>query len=305
MTIFRIAAMLGSAVLLSACGGSSTNSDSGAATRAISIPFEAYAGSTEISCDASLQGLGIGGADASLADFKIFIHDVRLVTDENTEIPVTLDDDNWQADGIALLDFQNKGDSCNGDLKPINTSLRGSVPNQSVVIAGIRFRVGVPSSHNHNNVATAPTPLNLPGMFWNWQGGYKHLRFDVRPDGGVTRPADGEWSNTTWNIHLGATNCTPDPRVDPNTPEDVTCEYNNRPEISLTGFDETASAIRIDYAALVIDDELSEDDGGAPGCMSGNTDPECINVFDNLGMTLGDAPGPANPQSVFSVVLQP
>jgi uncharacterized repeat protein (TIGR04052 family) len=142
-------------------------------------------------------------------------------------------------------------------------------------------------------------------MFWNWQGGYKHLRFDVRPDGGVSRPDDGGWSNTTWNIHLGATNCSPDPRVDPNTPEDVSCEYNNRPEISLDGFDDSASIIRIDYAALVIDNELSEDAAGAPGCMSGTTDPECTNLFDNLGMTLGAAAGPANTQSVFSVVLQP
>jgi len=218
---------------------------------------------------------------------------------------LTLDEDNWQTDGVALLDFQDKGDNCNGDSKPVNTSLRGSVPDQPVVIAGIRFVVGVPSSHNHNNVATAPTPLNLPGMFWSWQSGYKHLRFDVKPAGGVTRPDDGAWSNSNWNVHLGASNCSPNPQEDSNTPEDVVCEYNNRPEISLTGFDDSVSAIRIDYAALVIDSELSEDEAGAPGCMSGLTDPECSNVFDNLGLTLGATAGPASEQSVFSVVLQP
>lgn len=302
MPLTRILTLIAGGALLSACGGSSTDT---ASTRSISIPFEAVAGTTTISCDASLQSLGLGGSNVSLADFKLFVHDVRLVTDEGAEIAVTLDEDNWQTDGIALLDFQDKGDNCNGDNKPVNTSLRGSVPNQSVVIAGIRFRVGVPSSHNHNNVATAPAPLNLPGMFWNWQGGYKHLRFDVQPQGGVTRPGDAEWSNSNWNIHLGATNCSPDPRVDPNTPEDVVCEYNNRPEIDLTGYAEDASVIRIDYAALVIDNELSEDEAGAPGCMSGITDPECTNVFDNLGLTLGAAAGPASEQSVFSVVLQP
>ena len=302
MNSLRFLILIAACTLLSACGGGSTDR---ASTRSISIPFEAVAGATAISCDASLQSLGLGGSSASLADFKLFVHDVRLVTDEGAEIAVTLDDDNWQTDGIALLDFQDKGDNCNGDSKPVNTRLRGSVPNQSVVIAGIRFRVGVPSSHNHNNVATAPAPLNLPGMFWNWQGGYKHLRFDVQPQGGVARPGDGEWSNSNWNIHLGATHCSPDPRVEPNTPEDVACEYNNRPDIDLTGYSEGASVIRIDYAALVIDNELSEDEAGAPGCMSGITDPECINVFDNLGLTLGTAAGPASEQSVFSVVLLP
>ena len=302
MIAARILTLMAASALLSACGGASTGTGS---TRSLTIPFEAVAGSTAISCDASLQSLGLGGSSVTLADFKLFIHDIRLVTDEGAEIALTLDEDNWQTDGIALLDFQDKGDSCNGDAKPVNTSIRGSVPDQPVVIAGIRFIVGVPSSHNHNNVATAPAPLNLPGMFWNWQGGYKHLRFDVRPDGGVSRPDDGGWSNTNWNIHIGATNCSPDPRVDPNTPEDVSCEYNNRAEISLDGFDDSASTIRIDYAALVIDNELSEDAAGAPGCMSGTTDPECINLFDNLGMTLGAAAGPANTQSVFSVVLAP
>jgi hypothetical protein len=39
--------------------------------------------------------------------------------------------------------------------------------------------------------------------------------------------------------------------------------------------------------------------------MSGITDPECTHLFDNLGLTLGAAAGPASAQSVFSVVLQP
>ena len=307
MTIFRTFAVLGSAALLTACGGSSTDSNDGIDTRAISIPFEAFAGSTEISCGATLQALGSSGVDASLSDFKLFVHNVRLVTDEGTELPVTLDDvTGWQTDGIALLDFQDYGDSCNTsdetNAKATNTVLHGRVADLPVVIAGIRFTVGVPSTHNHENVAIATAPLNMPSMFWNWQGGYKHLRADVRPSGGISRPTDGAWINSTWNFHLGATNCTPDPRVDSNTPDDVTCEYDNRPEISLDGFIEDNSRVRIDYAALVIDSELSQDETGAAGCMSGLTDTECASTFDKLGLDFGPADDSApSLQSVFSL----
>jgi uncharacterized repeat protein (TIGR04052 family) len=306
-TSLRAIAMLGSAALLTACGGSSTDSNNGTASRAISIPFEAFAGTTEISCAATLQSLGVSGVDAALSDFKFFVHNVRLVTDEGAELPVTLDNiTGWQTDGIALLDFQDYGDSCNTSdeslAKATNTILHGRVADLPVVIAGIRFVVGVPSTHNHSNVATATPPLNLPSMFWNWQGGYKHMRIDVRPSGGISRPSDGDWSNTTWNFHLGDTNCSPDPRIEPNTPDDVICEYNNRPQVSLDGFDENSSHIRVDYAALVAAIELSQDHAAASGCMSGLTDTECASTFDKLGLDFGAADDTApSPQSVFSV----
>src|SRR5690606_28171611 len=130
------------------------------------------------------------GVDASLSDFKFFVHNVRLVTDEGTELPVTLDDvTGWQTDGIALLDFQDYGDECNtsdeSNAKPTNDVLHGRVADLPVVIAGIRFIVGVPVSHNHLDNALATPPLNTPSMFWSWQGGYKHMRIDIKPVGGI------------------------------------------------------------------------------------------------------------------------
>jgi hypothetical protein len=43
------------------------------------------------------------------------------------------------------------------------------------------------------------------------------------------------------------------------------------------------------------------DQGGAPGCMSGPTDLDCIEVFDALGMGLGENSDPTEGQTVFSV----
>lgn len=298
-------AMFTSAALLTACGGSST--DNATATRAISIPFEAFAGSTEINCAATLQSLGLSGVDASMSDFKLFVHNVRLVTDEGVELAVQLDDINgWQTDGIALLDFQDYGDSCNTaselNAKPVNKVLYGRVADRPVVIAALRFTIGVPASHNHANYAVATAPLNTQSMFWSWQGGYKHMRLDVKPANGVSRPGQFDNQNppqpladaTLWQFHLGDTNCSLDPVG--------TCQYQNRPEIHLVDFVDGESVIRIDYAALMLNSELSEDQGGAPGCMSGTSDPECANSFDTLGLDLGPADNvPPSAQSVFSV----
>lgn len=310
MTIFRTIAVLGSAALLTACGGSSTDSNDGISTRAISIPFEAFAGNTEISCGATLQALGSSGVDASLSDFKFFVHNVRLVTDEGAELTVTLDDiEGWQTDGIALLDFQDYGDSCNTsdetNAKATNTVVHGRVADLPVVIAGIRFTVGVPVSHNHANYALATPPLNTQSMFWSWQGGYKHMRVDVKPAGGVDRPDQYDSQDPPqplpnamlWQFHLGDTNCSLDPVG--------TCQYLNRPQINLDGFVEDGSTIRIDYAELVADNILSQDLGGAVGCMSGLTDPECGSTFDQLGLQLGDADDTPTPaQTVFSVITR-
>ena len=294
MNALRTLILITASSLLGACGGASTESAS--SSRSISIPFQAYAGNTPINCDATLQGLGNHGTDATLADFKLFVHNVRLLTDEGNELPVTLDAiDGWQTDGIALLDFQDRFDSCDGDSKPVNTSLHGQVADLPVVISGIRFSVGVPVSHNHINQATATAPLNTQAMFWSWQGGFKHMRFDVKPAGGVAL-SNGN-TGSVWQFHLGDTSCSSDPVG--------SCDYRNRPQIELDNFVENSSAIRIDYAALIADSALGSDAGGAPGCMSGTSDPECGALFDNLGLLLGDAAGPASTQSVFSVVLTP
>ena len=61
--------------------------------------------------------------------------------------------------------------------------------------------------------------------------------------------------------------------------------------------------IVIDYAALVSGASVAQDAGGAPGCMSGTTDPECEVVFANLGLglDLGAGENAESEQSVFSV----
>jgi uncharacterized repeat protein (TIGR04052 family) len=294
----RALMLLAASLMITACGGSSTESDDGtAASRSISIPFVALAGDTLIDCDTTLGQLGLHGASGRISDFKLYVHNVRLVTDEGDEVPVTLDEvPGWQTEGIALLDFQNRGDSCDAlDEKPVNTTLRGRIPEAPLVYSGLRFTVGVPVSHNHNNAATAAAPLNVTAMFWSWRGGYKHMRFDIRPDAGVTLSSGG--TSTVWQFHLGDTDCSADPVGQ--------CNYRNRPDIDLQGYIENQTRVEIDYAALVAGSDLGSDAGGPSGCMSGNSDPECADLFDRLGLILGDNEGPASAQGVFSIGLLP
>lgn len=299
------------ALVMPGCGGSSgstTNSGSeqpGSESRQLTIPFSAVSGATALACDAVLTGLGTSGSDARLAAFGFYVHDVTLLTADGSEVAVTLAENDWQANGVALVDFQDKLDFCAGDAKPTNTVVVGQVDHVAGTdYRGIRFTLGVPTALNHQDATSATAPLNNTAMFWNWQGGYKFARFDVEPVGGVARPDDAAFTSARWNFHLGSTNCTPDPR-ETDSGAAVSCEQPNRPTVELDGFTPgfdggTVSGIRIDYAALVATSNLGLDQSGPAGCMSGLSDPECAALFARLGMAFNDNAAD-QPQSVFSV----
>ncbi|CAA0115730.1 MbnP family copper-binding protein [Zhongshania aliphaticivorans] len=285
-----------SLAILACGGGSSGGGGTGAATSEISIPFTARANGTEIKCGAQLSGLGSDSASGTIRGFALYIHNVVLINSDGTELPFTLDDNDWQSSGVALLDYQDKLDSCGSDTaKPINNKLIGSVQGELINVDRIRFTVGVPSELNHEDASAAVTPLNRTDLFWSWQSGYKHLRMDVAPDGGVIKPDNS--TTTTWNIHLGSTGCEGNPQ----TGETVSCSANNRPTIELDISDIANQQIVIDYGKLVENSALMSDQGGAPGCMSGPTDLDCPAIFDALGMGLGDNSDPTEGQTVFSV----
>jgi hypothetical protein len=70
----------------------------------------------------------------------------------------------------------------------------------------------------------------------------------------------------------------------------VTCTEANRPEYVLTGFDPARNVVVADLARLVATTDVSRDMGGAPGCMSGLTDPECRTILPAFGIPMGGAP---------------
>ena len=48
----------------------------------------------------------------------------------------------------------------------------------------------MPFASNHSNNALATAPLNTPGMFWTWQGGYKFTEQDLLELSWVAVPAN-------------------------------------------------------------------------------------------------------------------
>ncbi|MCA0188826.1 MAG: hypothetical protein LCH90_23060, partial [Proteobacteria bacterium] len=106
-------------------------------------------------------------------------------------------------------------------------------------------------------------------------------------------------TTTTWNMHLGSTGCKGDP-----TKGVVTaCTNPNRMDFSFAAFNASTQKIVLDLAELFKYSDLSHEGGGAAGCMSGTSDPECPGIFQALQINLANGL-PINggaAQTVFSV----
>ncbi len=282
--MFRNAFLIPGIMALGACGGGGSSSngadDSAKALdeTAVSIEFSAVVADAALACDTDYASVGTAGSATQIKDFRLFVHDIELMTSDDQSVAVNLDDSPWQAQGVALLDFENGTGECTGTAET-NKVVSGTIPSSDAQFTGVRFMVGIPKSLNHLEQATV-SPFNVTGMNWGWTNGYKFIRFDI----------------PNWNVHIGATGCAAD--GDGN----IECTNENRPEIELENFDYQTQSIQIDYAALVQGSDVSSDAGGASGCMSGGTDPECNEVFTQLGLNLASGENdPTLMQTVFSV----
>jgi uncharacterized repeat protein (TIGR04052 family) len=253
--------------------GGTAGSGGGSSAKPVSIDFEARVGPEVFDCAGTYTGLGTTVAEATITDFRLYVHDVELIVN-GTGIPVTLDQDElWQYQNVALLDFESGSGSCANGTAEMNTKITGTVPAGEIdanPYEGIRFKVGVPFELNHADATTAPSPLNFTALFWSWNGGYKFMRADSLPAG----------AGTSFNIHIGSTECQDDGSGGVSS-----CGKPNRPQIELTGKDPLVTKIVVDYAGLVQGSDLTQNSGPA-GCMSGAADPECGPVFESLGLDI-------------------
>ncbi|RYE92741.1 MAG: metallo-mystery pair system four-Cys motif protein, partial [Myxococcales bacterium] len=181
-----VALSLATAVVTASAGCSDDDDDGGAAgsgggatTRAVTIPFVARVADKAFACGQTYENLGTSKTTAKPLDFRLYVHDVRLVRAGGEEVPVTLDQDGtWQNGGVALLDFEDGTADCTDGDAALNTSIKGTVPDHDDY-QGIAFRFGLPADRNHLDSATATAPLNIPAMWWSWQSGYKYLKLDL------------------------------------------------------------------------------------------------------------------------------
>ena len=269
---------LSSVLAVVGCGGSGSPDNPDAPEPAIDAPpamavalqFAGKVGGAAFACGQTYTNLGSPVADYMVQDFRLFVHDVKLITADGARVPVTLDQDGaFQRDTLALLDFEDGGAGCPAGTAATHTSITGSVTPGTY--NGVELKVGVPEAMNHLDASTATPPLDDTTMWWVWRAGYKFIRID-----GMTNGTVG------WPFHLGATGC---PGSTPTAPPSSACTNENVPLVTLTGFDPTTTTLVVDIAALLASSNLAT---GA-GCHSNPTTAECGPPFAQLGLPFGSS----------------
>jgi uncharacterized repeat protein (TIGR04052 family) len=292
----RIISVALASSLIIGCSDSKTE-----ASRPITIEFAARNKQEAISCEKALAGLGLSVVTARLKDFRFYISDPALIGANGERFPISLDLGPWQSERIALVDFLDRQDGCDGDPKETHTRITGTLPSEA---SGRRleFTVGVPEDWNHIDSVGAPAPLDVASLYWSWQGGFKFMRIDLAPEGGITRPDEPDFLATTFNFHLGSTDCVGQPE----SGESVQCERANRPLIVLDGYTENVSRVVLRYDKLIADLDLAVDQADTPGCMAATSDPECQSIFEHLGLDFVSGKVASNgDQTVFSLEQSP
>ncbi|MFP2895732.1 MbnP family copper-binding protein [Corallococcus sp. 4LFB] len=243
----------------------------------VNVPVVARVGAEAFTCGKTYANVGTTGTTYEPMDFRVYVHDVRLVTRAGQEVPVTLTEDgSWQSEGVVLLDFANKDGLCTQGTEGMNASIKGTAPQGDYT--GLRFKLGVPEERNHGDVSTAAAPLGDTGLFWSWRSGYIFLRVDGHTPGLPEHV-----------MHLGSTHCAPPPEGQ--TQGTAGCANDNRPELALDGFDVTKNKVVMDVGALFAGSNLDQNLSGpntAVGCMSSPTDVDCAPIFQRLGLAFSD-----------------
>lgn len=297
---------------LSACGGGGSSTqvtDPGPAQpalRSVTIQFAGVAGATPVSCTQPIAALGSGALQSELKDFRFYVSEVSLKHADGRFVPLDMSIDEWQHESaVALIDLEDGTGSCAGrGSEGMNASIRGSVPEGEYV--GVRMTVGVPSLVNHSDTAASTAPLDSQAMTWSWQAGRRFIKIEIAPVGGVVRPANPDTTPPTpettspiLNVHVGSTGCVGNPA----NGEIVDCSAPNRLELEFDQFDVDTQQVLVDLQSLFLSSNTGVDLGGAFGCMSGKTDPECSVLLGALGLDLesGLTVNGGHHQSVFRI----
>lgn len=142
------------------------------------IRFDARFGDDPARCDTRYDGIGAAGTTVEIGDARLYVSNLQLVRADGTTEPLVLDQETpWQHESVALLDFEDRTGRCSEvGTAEMNGIVRGSAP--AGEYTGLSFDIGLPHEYNHGDATTAPSPLNVNAMYWNWQMGYIFAKFD-------------------------------------------------------------------------------------------------------------------------------
>lgn len=252
-----------------------TSSSNSSTIKDVTVKFTATINGNPFVCGETYQRVGRAVTDTyKITDFRFYLHNLSLIRQhDGQKVPLTLiQDGKWQYQNVVMLDFEN---GCLNGTPETNTQVIGTIPHDNAYYQGICFQLGIPFTLNHINDATAVPPLNMSGMLWSWTTGRKFVRID-----GV---GDPEGLKQSYAVHLGSTGCVDSDKSggEPDGP----CSYPNTPEICFDNFDLTTHFIAAEVGRLLRESNVAYNTlQTAVGCMSGNSDPECIDIMPKLGI---------------------
>jgi uncharacterized repeat protein (TIGR04052 family) len=285
-----------------------------AETQEVEIKFSAMVGEKPFKCSESYSNLGTPPATITPTDFRFYVSDVVLIDASGKAVKLSLKQDGkWQYQNIALLDFENKSGACANGTVEIRDRVIGTIPKGNY--KGLQFTLGLPSNLNHEDASLAPSPLNLTSLWWNWRGGYKFVRIDLKNQIDSRMPAErlGEKSNQVahgkgshgdshvggvqgFPIHLGSTGC----KAEGKEQKPTSCINPNTAKVVFSNFDPAKNTVVADIKSLVSQTNLSVNQANTPpGCMSEPNDGDCTGIMTNLGLPF--AGKTAIKQSFFNV----
>ena len=257
----------------------------------ITIDFDAVVGNEKLVCSengaAKKYILGKASTETTIADFRYFVSNIKVNLSDGTTQNLTLTTNDFQyqvpdkATNVAILDFEDKTGNCYVDAET-NKSIVGTIPATLATVTGIEFMVGVPLELNHVQFPDSKA-LTRTGMAWSWQSGRKFTKLEIQPVNGLssynTQTSSFGTPSLTgkFTMHLGSTGCTATEQMfkDGNGQE---CAQPNRVDLKFTSFNPEIQKIVLDYSKLLTSVDISKNYGGAAGCMSGLTDPECMST---------------------------
>ena len=261
------------------CGG-------GASGTKYTVDFVPLVSGQPFSCTQSYPGIGTTQSTLSPQEFRMYVSGVTLVRAGGESVPLQLTNDNmWQGDNIALLDFEDGTGGCNTASPQTNFTVIGTAAEHDDYTK-VQFTVGIPNDHDHLAAATAAAPLNQPAMWWSWLGGYRYLKVDVQTT-----------MNPSYFFHLGAMTCSGGSMTT------IDCKYPDLATITLP-YAGTNAKVALDLATLFADSNLDLQPDQVTtftsGCMSLDGDPQCPAPYGKLGLAFEDM-GTAPAQTFFAV----
>lgn len=250
----------------------------------ITLNFVAEINGEPFKCGKTYSSVGIKNSEIVPTDLRLYISEIELLNSEGEWVKSSIVQDNvWQNSDVVMLDFEDGTGPCrNGSL---GTNKIAKIKSSNDQYKGIRFLIGVPFEVNHGNPTAASAPLSTTALFWNWQNGYRFIKFDARTnvDGINTSQNKGMHNSSAsgFSLHLGSTECA----SNSTTTSPKGCKNSNRIKVEFTSFDFNKNILVIDIGKILKNTDVSiNTPQTSPGCMSFINDPDCIEPMNALGL---------------------